>query len=143
MAVKKDAVKEDDEVKVEEVEAPKSVQVDPDLVVAAVKKRYSITDIDGVLKTFQPGHITMSRADAEHWYSVANGTAIIGKPDNGDLNGVGAKARLKEIVSNLDSLAANITSFEVQHAGMTKEQSDSFIKASKFVEGAFKILGAI
>jgi len=123
----------------EEKQAP----IDPNLVVAVVKKRYKIVMPDGATITHEPGHVTMPREQAEHWYAITNGTAIIGVPDNGDLNGVGAKARIAGIIETLQSKIVDIISFEEQHKGLSDKQKEDLIKSSKFVEGALKLLGSL
>ena len=118
-------------------------QVDPNLVVAVVKKRYTIVLPDRSTATYAPGNVTMPREHAEHWYSKANGTEIIGIPDNGDLNGVGAKFRLNKLIETLSTQRDEAAAFESQHHGLSKEQKEAFNKAEKFIDGAIKLLGAL
>ncbi len=121
----------------------KEVPVDPDLVVALVLKRYSMIMEDHSTVTHVPGNHIMPRSQAEHFYAKANGTIILGIPDNGNLEGVGAKARLKGIVETLSAQQADIVAFVDQHPGLTDQQKDSLTKSSKFVEGAVKLLGVL
>ncbi|MDE1867170.1 MAG: hypothetical protein KGI08_05615 [Thaumarchaeota archaeon] len=121
----------------------KAVPVDPDLVIAQVLKRYTIVMDDHSTVTHVPGNHPMPRSQAEHFYAKANGTTIIGIPDNGNLEGVGAKARLKGIVETLSAQQGDIVAFVEQHPGLTDQQKDGLTKSSKFVEGAVKLLGAL
>jgi hypothetical protein len=107
-----------------------------DLVVAVVKKRYSIMLDSGLKVTFEPGNVTMPREQAEHWYSKANGTVIVGVPDNGTANGAGAQFTLKRIVESLTTAANEISTFGNSHTGLTDSQKDKISKASKLAADA-------
>jgi hypothetical protein len=117
--------------------------IDENLVVAVVKTRYSIVGEDGRKITFEPGNVTMPREHAEHWYAAAQGTQIIGVPDNGSMSGVGAKAKIKKMLDEAVNLNAELVAFEALHDGIDDEQRANLVSAAKFADGIAKLIGKL
>lgn len=113
---------------------PKAEEANGDTVIAIVPKRYSLIDDNHVKHTYGDGdkavNVPMPRSHAEHWYSKAQGVKIIGVPDNGTIDGVGAQNRLKDLISFANSLAGDIKLFHDGYEGLTDGQRGDLLDAA-------------
>lgn len=122
------------------------ISVEPEapeeMVVARVVQRYTLSLDHHRRVTFVPGNVVMPRSQAEHPYSKASGTVVVGIPDTASVTGFPAKQTLESVKAKAGSAEVELSALLERLNDMTKEQTTALTKARDALKNAFAQLGS-